>query len=48
MRRGLILFLAVTLVAGAQPAALKLTLVEGEGAVYPAGSRATHTGFVFT
>lgn len=41
MRRRLILFLAVTLVAGAQPAALKLTLVEGEGAVYPAGSRAT-------
>jgi len=41
MSRSLILFLGWTLVAGAQPAALKVTLIEGDGAVYPAGSRAT-------
>jgi hypothetical protein len=41
MSRRLILFLAVTCFAGAQPAALHVTLIEGEGAVYPAGSRAT-------
>ena len=41
MSRSLILFLAVALGANAQPAMLKVTLVEGEGAVYPAGSRAT-------
>jgi hypothetical protein len=41
MSRSLILSLAVASLAGAQPAALKVTLVEGEGAVYPAGSRAT-------
>jgi hypothetical protein len=42
MSRRLILFLAVALLADAQPAALHVTLIEGEGAVYPAGSRATH------
>jgi len=41
MSRSLILFLAATFLAAAQPAALKVTLIEGEGAVYPAGSRAT-------
>ncbi len=45
MSRRLILFLAVTFAmtftVGAQPAALHVTLIEGEGAVYPAGSRAT-------
>lgn len=41
MSRSLVLFLAATVAAGAQPAALKVTLIEGEGAVYPAGSRAT-------
>jgi len=41
MSRSLILFLAVTFLACAQPATLKLTLIEGDGAVYPAGSRAT-------
>jgi hypothetical protein len=41
MSRSLILFLTGTLVAGAQPVALRVTLVEGEGVVYPAGSRAT-------
>jgi hypothetical protein len=41
MSRSLILFLAGTFIAGAQPVGLKVTLVEGEGAVYPAGSRAT-------
>jgi hypothetical protein len=35
------MFLAGMLLAGAQPAGLKVALVEGEGAVYPAGSRAT-------
>ena len=51
MSRSLIVFLAVTFAmtftVGAQPAALHVTLIEGEGAVYPAGSRATHTGSVF-
>jgi hypothetical protein len=41
MGPSLILLLAVTMVAGAQSAALKVTLIEGEDAVYPAGSRAT-------
>ena len=41
MSRRLILFLTVTISAGAQPAVLTVTLVEGEGAVYPTGSRAT-------
>jgi len=41
MSRSLILFLAVTFVVGAQPPGLKVTLIEGEGAVYPAGSKAT-------
>ena len=33
--------LAVTLAAGAQPPVLQIRVVEGEGAVYPVGSRAT-------
>lgn len=41
MSRSLILFLAVTLGARGQPAALKVALIEGEGAVYPVGSKAT-------
>lgn len=41
MGRSLILFLAVTLAARGQPTALKVALIEGEGAVYPAGSKAT-------
>ena len=41
MSRGLILLVAIASFAGAQPAALKVTLIEGEGAAYPAGSRAT-------
>jgi hypothetical protein len=45
MSRSLILILAVTFamtfIAGAQPPALKVTLVEGEGAAYPVGSKAT-------
>lgn len=41
MSRSLIVFLAVTLAARGQPAALQVHVIEGEGAVYPAGSRAT-------
>jgi len=41
MSRSLILFLAVALAARGQPAALKVTLVEGEDAIYPVGSKAT-------
>jgi hypothetical protein len=45
MSRSPIMFLAVTFamtfIVGAQPAALRVTLIEGDGAVYPAGSRAT-------
>jgi hypothetical protein len=45
MSRNLVLSLAVTFamtfIAGAQSPALQVTLIEGEGAVYPVGSKAT-------